>query len=409
MSRRSAHAVRFQRWSQTLMATLLLAMGLSGLSSFGAGAARGALAQSKHNLSASGAGMVKANATAANAPASEMCVFCHAPHSASHQAALWNHAASSAVYVPYQSSTAKASFGQPTGASRLCLSCHDGTVALGMLKNRGGSVSFQGGVTVLPKSRSNLGTDLSDDHPISFQYSASLAAKDGSLLPPPRGGPVRLDANNELQCTTCHDPHENTYGKFLVMNNTGGALCLTCHNLNGWATGAHSLSPNRWNRIPPNPWPRTDGQTVAANACENCHSPHNAGGNARLLNSQAEEQNCYPCHNGNVAAKNIQAEFNKASAHPVIQTAGVHDPMEMDLVSAGAKRHVECVDCHDPHAAKAAGKTTPNSVSGALNGVRGINSAGANVSQITHEYELCLRCHGDTGKGPSPVPRQFPA
>lgn len=365
-------------------------------------------AQSKHNLAASGTGKLRAGFAAGDAATDEMCVFCHTPHSAAGQTALWNRHDPQVVYVPYRSSTSKAVIGQPTGASRLCLSCHDGTVAMGTVKNRSRPIALRGAVTVLPKGRSNLGTDLTDDHPISFKYSASLAARSGELLPPPHNGPVHLDANGEMQCTTCHDPHQNNFGKFLVVDNAASGLCVTCHNLDGWPQSSHNSSPKRWNNIPPNPWPHTENKDVSANGCENCHDPHGGGGRQRLLNFQAEEQNCFPCHNGNVAAKNLESEFNKASAHPVIATTGVHDPVESALVSAGANRHVECADCHNPHAANNSGHTTPASLSGAFSGVRGVNSTGASVQQITHEYELCFRCHGDTARGPARVMRQFP-
>ena len=364
--------------------------------------------QSKHNLSVSGTGTVRASATATDPAGSEVCIFCHTSHSASHQTALWNRYDSGVTYIPYSSTTTKAVIGQPTGASRLCLSCHDGTVALGMVRSRRLNIAMQSAIATLPRNRNNLGTDLSDDHPVSFPYTAALAAQRGDLQMPPRTGPVHLDVNGEMQCTSCHDPHGNTYGKFLVMDNTGSRLCLTCHNPSAWLQSAHSYSSKRWNGLAPNPWPHTTQTSVAANGCENCHSPHSAGGKQRLLNAQEEEQNCYPCHNGNVATKNIQAEFSKISVHSVLATSGVHDPAEPTLVSAGAMRHVECADCHNPHAANDTGKTTPNGVSGALNGVRGVNVAGAKISQISYEYELCFRCHGDTAKGPARVNRQFP-
>jgi len=50
--------------------------------------------------------------------------------------------------------------------------------------------------------------------------------------------------------------------------------------------------------------------------------------NNGLLNFLDEEANCYSCHNGNVASKNLQREFNKTSIHPVLNTAQVHDPTE---------------------------------------------------------------------------------
>src|SRR5262249_42267033 len=114
---------------------------------------------SKHDLSASGPGTVRATAE------SEVCLFCHTPHRGTGEQPLWNHSMSKATYTPYSSSTARATIGQPTGASKLCLSCHDGTVALGMVQSRSLPIPMRNQVTTMPAGRSNLGTDLSDDHP----------------------------------------------------------------------------------------------------------------------------------------------------------------------------------------------------------------------------------------------------
>lgn len=368
--------------------------------------AASSIRQSKHNLSPSGSGTV-ASLVAPENKSSEMCIFCHTPHTIAKRG-LWNRYDSGVIYTPYHSSTLKASVGQPTGASKLCLSCHDGTVALGQVRSRASRIPMRGTAALMPQGRSNLGTDLSDDHPISFPYNAALAAANGQLQSPPMKGPVHLDANGELQCTTCHDPHNDQNGKFLVLNNHASALCVTCHNMNYWRQSSHALSANTWNGVSPNPWPHTKEHSVNGNACESCHNPHGAGGKQRLLNSAAEEQNCYPCHNGNVAQKNIQAEFSKPSVHPVLNTLGVHDPVEMPLVSSGAGRHVECDDCHNPHAANNLPAGTVGAASGALAGVRGISASGANLAQVTFEYELCFRCHAETAKGPSYVNRQFP-
>ena len=129
---------------------------------------------------------------------------------------LWSHTLSTAVYKIYESSSLKAKVGQPTGSSKLCLSCHDGTVALTetITGGTGGAYISAGGA--------NLGTDLSDDHPISFVYSSGLSAEDSQIRPPvglPE--PLKLDRSGELQCTTCHDAHDNHYGNFLVMSNDG--------------------------------------------------------------------------------------------------------------------------------------------------------------------------------------------
>lgn len=354
---------------------------------------------SKHDLSAAGPGTIKATTER------EVCDFCHTPHRAiADQTPLWSHLLSTATYIPYSSSTTKATIGQPTGASKLCLSCHDGTVALGMVKNRPQAIEMRDQVTTLPTGATNLRTDLSDDHPISFVYDSALFSANGELKDPGTlTGKVRLDSSQQVQCTSCHDPHNNQYGKFLTVDNAGSALCVACHNKNYWDNSTHRTSTKTWNGVGTTPWPHTSGATVAANGCENCHAPHNAGTSARLLNFAGEEQNCYSCHNGNVAATNIQGEFSKFSIHPVATTTGVHDPTEDPINST---RHVECVDCHNPHATKNTTASAPNA-NGALAGIRGVNTTGAAVTPLTKEFELCFRCHADSNnRGPAHVTRQ---
>ncbi len=353
---------------------------------------------SKHDLSVAGPGPIKA------ATESEVCIFCHTPHRAASETPLWNRTASAANYTPYSSSTAKAVMGQPTGASKLCLSCHDGTVALGMVSSRSSPMQMQSGVTTLPVGPSRLGTDLSDDHPVSITYDNSLVAANGQLrLPSTLTGKVRLDHNNQMQCTSCHDSHDNKYGKFLVQDNTGSALCVTCHNLNFWQASAHRTSTKTWNGSGVDPWPHTEATTVAANACENCHAPHSAGTKPRLLNFVDEERNCFSCHSGTVASRNIQAEFNKSSVHPILNTTGLHDPAE-DPVNPS--RHVECNDCHNPHATRSSSATVPLA-SGALAGLTGVNATGGVITPLTKEFELCFRCHADSvARGPARVPRR---
>ena len=73
----------------------------------------------------------------------EICIFCHTPHGASAtDGPLWNHQTSTAIYQTFSSPTLTAlgiTIGPPNGASRLCLSCHDGTVALGSVSSRSGA------------------------------------------------------------------------------------------------------------------------------------------------------------------------------------------------------------------------------------------------------------------------------
>ncbi len=363
-----------------LFALLLAAPAVAGLLS------------SKHNLSVSGPGSVKA------VTESQACVFCHAPHNASPSAPLWNRSNPGSSYTPYTSSTSKARTGQPTGSSLNCLSCHDGTIALGEVQSRSTRIAMSGGATTMPAGNGNLGTDLSDDHPVSIAYDAALvAAKGGELADPATlTGKVKLDGSGQLQCTSCHDPHDDSKGKFLVMPNQGAALCQTCHLKSGWSASSHKLSTASWNGAGSNPWPHTNDKTVAAGACENCHRPHTAGGKKWLLNHAAEENNCYSCHNGSVARHNIQAEIvGKPSIHGVARTTGIHDASEAATI---ASRHVECNDCHNPHASNAAAGTLP----GALAGVRGITAAGTEIKPATSEFQLCFRCHADSSNKPAP-------
>src|SRR5205823_4264425 len=127
------------------------------------GAGSQSLITSKHNLSVTGPGTVKATSE------NEVCIFCHTPHNGSKSGPLWNKKDPNVTYTIYNSSTTHAAIGQPDGGSVMCLSCHDGTIALGSVVSSGNAISF-GGVTNMPAGDANLGTNLSDDHPISFVY-----------------------------------------------------------------------------------------------------------------------------------------------------------------------------------------------------------------------------------------------
>lgn len=352
----------------------------------GAQGGNGKIRDSKHNLSSSGKGPFKASSQA------DMCLFCHAPHKARKQRAMWNRQDSTQVYLTYSSSTFKGDISQPNGSTKLCLSCHDGTIALGKVVSRASEISFAASVRRLNAGPGFLGTNLRDDHPVSFGYSSSRGGTSpdfhaaSAILPP-----VRLDSNGEVQCTSCHDPHDNSLGQFLVTTDKGGALCLACHNPRDWKASSHSLSTATWNHQGKQPWSSDKYANVMDNACQNCHKPHGAGHPERLLAKDPEEDNCLDCHNGNVASQNIAAEITGFSAHDVTNFNGLHDPAETPLTMS---RHVECEDCHNPHTSKAGTANAPN-VPGPLFGVSGVNSSGVSVERISQGYELCYKCHAD--------------
>ncbi|MEF9426041.1 MAG: hypothetical protein L0956_02290 [Candidatus Mariimomonas ferrooxydans] len=359
----------------------------------------------KHNLSVTGRGPIKIKATTKEG----ICIFCHTPHNTIRDIPyLWNRQDSTANYIPYQSSTLYATVGQPTGASKLCLSCHDGTIALGALISKLQEIPFAAGIRFIPKGPAKLGTDLSDDHPVSFVYDSSLAINnpelvDPFLLPPE----VKLDRDGQLQCTACHDPHDDTNDKFLVIPNIYSNLCTACHQKTGWSLSSHSTFNATWNGVGTNPWPRTPYTTVAENACENCHQPHTAGGHERLLNYAFEEDNCIVCHNGNVASTDIETELAKPYRHAVQDYTGIHDPAE-DFTSGTVPEHVECTDCHNPHWANANPSPGAPQVSGALDGVLGIDASGQQIPAASNQYEICFKCHADNNViTTEPITRQI--
>lgn len=175
----------------------------------------------------------------------QICVACHTPHGGNTSistAPLWNHAVTSATYTVYSTPTLTATVGQPDGVSKLCLSCHDGTVALDSFGGATGGTLMTGSKAVGAASTGSL----ANDHPISFTYDDILSTADGALFPPSTTN-VTIGATGKqktgtiantilfagkVQCASCHDVH-NTFtdaGKLLRVSMTGSKLCLTCHN-----------------------------------------------------------------------------------------------------------------------------------------------------------------------------------
>lgn len=402
-ARSMAARLRLLRWGWLLLVSGLL------LLPCGTGAGAGTKSDvvlSKHNLSVTGPGPVTSSEQ-------DTCIFCHTPHTSYVDVKpLWNHELSTQTYNTYTSSTYDAGAATPSaGVSKLCLSCHDGTVALGQTVLKG-LIPTTGSM----RPEAVLGTNLTNDHPIGFQ-----PVDDGQLVlslfqnPPSSGDPTVKLPSGRVECTSCHDPHSQALDAaaqdFLVRSNNAGAVCLACHDpnraqpnvLNGWLVGAHSTATNT---VPTTSSFGPYG-SVNANACGNCHRLHNTGAAsaARLLRA-AEEGTCNLCHAGANASpplRNVMGEFAKTYSHPTTTLSGLHDPAE-NAFPLNANRHGECPDCHNPHAASATGgAASPPGLQAALLGTSGYNG-GSPLRPATNEYEVCFKCHADSTNKPQATP-----
>jgi hypothetical protein len=255
----------------------------------------------KHNLSST------SNSTSVRASTlNRICIFCHTPHhaitdSSLLNAPLWNHTLSTATYIlndtpPYLSNRGgpgSPTYGpgivnqlttpiQPDGASKLCLSCHDGTVAIGDVASI--SNITMASHSCLTSGRLNsscstyIGTNLTKKHVVSvpmnqalidnseavcgqgdsstyLRYPWSAGGNDDVKLRPTKatydskygvdgsaatsGGGTLYKAGYKygVQCSTCHDPHYwdgsdgNPGYKFLAV--TRSSLCGVCHITSG--------------------------------------------------------------------------------------------------------------------------------------------------------------------------------
>jgi hypothetical protein len=215
-----------------------------------------------HNLSSTGP------QAPYNTDTVEVCVFCHTPHAAS-QAPLWNRQVPTSTWTYYDSVTLTSvvkNVAAVSNESLMCLSCHDGSIATNRVLNSPNNIPIggvnwpmitnnmagDGFIVGIPGVYNRIGGgysdpfgvgDLSDDHPISFDYSAVLASGEDSELHTlanaqaagVRFFPLGSTTEYRVECSSCHDPHvdysvQTQYTPFLVMSNAGSNLCKSCHN-----------------------------------------------------------------------------------------------------------------------------------------------------------------------------------
>jgi len=391
------------------------------------------------------------------------CQYCHAPHSGigstTVQIPLWSQKLSNQAYTNfYASSTNKTTQPTPGLDSSLCLSCHDGTVAPGTLQPYG-QVPMSPAPGTL-NSADVIGPSLQSVHPFSFSLpinNASDLVPSLSATPPKTAditGAVRLIRGN-VECTSCHNAHVQNIdpnSSFLVINNSGSALCQACHStvpsgsgmgmaatahaaqsgianlvagkavvkrvnpLEQWTTSAHAVAPNKVIRrtatsgssrvvnATSNQASLGSYATVAQNGCLSCHKSHNAQSAKSLLRG-TDDQACLICHNGSQSispvAANILAETTSPKiSHSTTLANNVHSVNEDLLLNQN--RHATCVDCHNPHASnRVTNFTGTSALRASQNRVMGVSAVDGTtaLTPAVNQYENCLRCHGtSTGK-----------
>ena len=348
-------------------------------------AGRGSVVGSKHDLSVTGPGPIKA-VSEPNA-----CVFCHVVHGGG-GSGLSSRPDPIAPHRPYESSTMKTRPGTPSGTSRICLSCHDGTIAVGQNRKQRIEVTGTPDGRIPGSRRSNLGTDLRESHPLSVPGTSN------------GHGPVKPDAQGLVQCTSCHDPHSefggSSEGRFLLQATARSELCAACHDIP--VDSGHLVSTKSYVGREPGESPY---ETVAEAGCMACHRTHGAAPKGQLLRlgkTDPDENVCLRCHGSSGGGTDVGRELAKGSSHAV-STSGRHDAAEgpssaahrLPEVSVGATRHATCVDCHNPHEAR---NRAPSGrrIAGALDGVWGVDEAGHRVEVAQYEFQICFKCHGDS-------------
>jgi predicted CXXCH cytochrome family protein len=170
----------------------------------------------------------------------EICKPCHTPHFAQDIGYLWAHTLSNQTYTLYDGTTSSAGgVDELDKYSRMCLSCHDGTIALNDFHNGGGTPIF-----ISDGHKIGADGDLSDDHPIGV--TAEYPTDGNSQFNPasfyPAGfwgfGPgffpevplFEFEGEQVVSCSSCHTPHAKSgIDNLLRKSNAASDLCLTCH------------------------------------------------------------------------------------------------------------------------------------------------------------------------------------
>jgi hypothetical protein len=160
-------------------------------------------------------------------------------------------------------------------------------------------------------------------------------------------------------------------------------------------------------------------RSLTTDSCAGCHRSH-IGQGILARSTVLEELVCFSCHASNGPGTNVQTAFtryiNTATSffkHNVSLSSGVHRLGQADIAGfSGANRHIECEDCHNPHAS-ARGSSSAPFVQPELSGISAVDpvwsAPGAPASfnwlaSVVREYQVCFKCHSSFSALPAYTP-----
>ena len=264
-------------------------------------------------------------------------------------------------------------------------------------------------------------------------------------------------------CIKCHYMGDHKDGQVKLLDPDQGFLnvytydplnkssvenfCLNCHDANGsmgdtspfsdgvtvpivnaamWAASSH----------------KTAG-TANANTCLACHDnghgsekstligPYNYAGPGTGTDLMNEEEGfCLGCH-GAAGVATVKVHLAFSSYTNTTTNFYKHDPAAtyrkhingetLGASFTGTNRHVECVDCHNPHGAIAGTATAPallptmtgatgvEPIYGVTNTSPGTPTGFTWQSSVTQEYQVCYKCHSSYTTLPTYLPAGWAA
>jgi hypothetical protein len=226
---------------------MVLCLGLAGIAS-------ATIVNSLHDFSNNAANPSKTN-DGLGTSTGQVCVFCHHPHrgadgtNGAGDALLWNmnsvSAASFDVYngvATFDANSSSAAVTSSAPQSFLCMTCHDGAIAVGSLVQKprdGTKTTADWWLDAAANGAADLGATLADDHPVNFTYADAVA---GGGIQTNVANTVTGASTNEyplfggtMQCATCHDVHAGTTTvdssgiQFMRGDTAASEICVDCH------------------------------------------------------------------------------------------------------------------------------------------------------------------------------------